>query len=251
VQLPEWLPGLHAAGERGDLLGAPDVLPLSHGPGRLDLVDLQLYGHESRLELRRLMIGSNRGRKEIAMHKRSVFLVTLCWAFAAACNGSELGGSDGGAGASAGGAFAGGTPNGGDRATGGLGTGGSATVPCPPRAPASGSSCPSSGQQCVYQDCASTGVTLATCQTTWSVTTSPCPTTVHCASYPGPLTCATGQICLVSAGGTIDAECIDNACGAAPVDCSCLGVCAGVCNVMSSSTGVTMYCNTCPQGGCP
>jgi hypothetical protein len=56
-------------------------------------------------------------------------------------------------------------------------------------------------------------------------------------------------LCLVREGDR-DARCVDNACGTAPVDCSCLGVCAGVCSVLSNSTGVTMYCNTCPQGGC-
>jgi hypothetical protein len=187
------------------------------------------------------------------MQPLSGFLVALCLAFGVACNGNELGESDGGAGAPSGGRFAtggGGATNGGNRATGGMGTGGSATVPCPTMAPASGSSCTTSGQQCVYQECATTGVTVATCQTTWSVTTSPCAGTVRCTSYPGTLTCATGQICLVRAGGTIDAQCVDNACGTAPVDCSCLGVCTGICSVLPSSAGVTMYCNTCPQGGC-
>jgi hypothetical protein len=36
------------------------------------------------------------------------------------------------------------------------------------------------------------------------------------------------------------------------VSCDCIQNCAGVCTVIGSATsGITINCNTCPQGGCP
>ncbi len=177
------------------------------------------------------------------MRGLAMVAVGLGLALFAGCDGSELPDTDGGA--SGGGFAAGGS--GGDRATGG--TGGNATVACPRVAPASGSSCTASGQSCIYEDCGRSGVTVATCQDTWSVTTSACSETVRC-PYPSSQTCSAGQICIVYAGGALYARCVDNPCGTGPVDCSCLGVCSGVCNTLSTTSGVAVYCNTCPQGGC-
>ena len=129
-------------------------------------------------------------------------------------------------------------------------TGGASGVACPSAAPQQGATCNSAGQICSYQNCATTGVSVATCQGHWSVSTTPCSGTVTCASAPGQRTCGQGQICLVRAGGTIDVQCVDNTCGSAPVDCACLGSCAGVCTLQTNTTGLTMYCNACPQGGC-
>ena len=179
------------------------------------------------------------------MRGLSTIAVGLWLAVFAGCDGTES--PDGDGGASGGGLAAGGGGGGGGRATGG--TGGNATVACPPVAPASGSSCTASGQSCVYQDCAGAGVTVASCQDTWSVTTTVCGDTVRC-PYPSSQTCAAGQICIVYAGGALYAQCVDNPCGTGPVECGCLGVCSGVCNTLSSTSGVTVYCNTCPQGGC-
>ena len=160
------------------------------------------------------------------------------------------GGWFGSGGASPGGSQpTGGQPSqGGAPITGGTGTGGA--VPCPAEAPPSGMSCSASGQRCVYQDCAALGVTVASCQSTWSLTTTPCGSVVLCASYSGSTTCSTGQICKVYAGGALLADCVENTCGTGPIDCTCLGICSGVCSTLTNTTGVTVYCNTCTQGIC-
>jgi hypothetical protein len=62
------------------------------------------------------------------------------------------------------------------------------------------------------------------------------------------MTCPAGTFCRVSQGGAIFAQCEQNTCGAGPVTAACTPNCAVT---YSLEAGVTVTCNTCPQGGCP
>lgn len=122
---------------------------------------------------------------------------------------------------------------------------------CPAQAPLASSPCARTGLECIYQSCSTTGISVAICQGTWSVTSHPCPAEVQCSAMVSTNGCSPGQICLTLAGGAYMESCIDNTCGAGPIDCSCLSSCSGVCKLNAYSTGLALMCNTCPQGGCP
>jgi hypothetical protein len=118
---------------------------------------------------------------------------------------------------------------------------------CPSTPPTNASSCGSTDMTCFYDNCPSTGRTRAGCAGgKWTVQTGAC-STVDC--YPLP--CSSGQICLEIFGGAAEVQCVDNACGQGPVTPEC-GTTSGGCVVNATLTsGVTITCNTCPQGGCP
>jgi hypothetical protein len=121
------------------------------------------------------------------------------------------------------------------------------TPTCPQTPPTNTLSCGSASMTCFYDNCPSTGRTQARCAGgTWTVQTAAC-STVNCISR----TCPSGQICLVTEGGAVGVQCVDNACGQGPVTAEC-GTGIGGCVVNATLTGgVTITCNTCPQGGCP
>jgi hypothetical protein len=146
-----------------------------------------------------------------------------------ACGGSGAAPADGGGGASGSG-----------------GAGGSAVMACPAALPVSGAAC-AGAPTCFYEDCEVTGRSVARCTNgAWTVETGAC-TGVYCLSQ----TCAPGQLCLMSGGGALLVQCIDNGCGSAAIACGCLQSCAGNCTVGGSlSSGVTIQCNTCPSNQC-
>ena len=200
------------------------------------------------------------------MVRLSVLLFSLV-ACASACGNSEggtyvaTGGNAGSTGGSSAGTNSGG--KGGSVATGGVagisgsggataGAGGSAGAPaeCPQTAPADGSPCDMAGQSCYYQDCAGAGLSTAQCvSASWSVKTSAC-ATFSCSGIGDQ--CTAGQICSVTQGGAIFATCMENPCGTGPVTCDCVNPGCAACNVSAyTGSGITVTCNTCPQGGCP
>jgi hypothetical protein len=160
---------------------------------------------------------------------------------AAGAGGGAAAGGRGGVGGSAGNAGRG-------------GTGGTSVATCPAAPPQPGSNC-TGGLNCYYEDCAGAGRTIASCVTgsaaapRWQVTTGAC-TPVSCSSSSS-LPCPAGQLCYIAAGGAVLATCGPNTCGTSPISCDCLQ-CGGICTVNGSlQSGITVTCNTCPQGGCP
>jgi hypothetical protein len=202
--------------------------------------------------------------------RRLSFLLFSIVASTNACGNSEGGtsvatggnaGTGGGTGGSSAGSNSGG--KGGSLATGGVagtaGTGGSAAgaggsagaaTQCPQNPPTDGSPCTQAGQSCYYQDCAGAGLSAAQCMgASWTVETSAC-ASFACSGFGDE--CMAGQICSVQQGGAIFAECMDNPCGTGPVTCDCVSPGCGTCNVNAyTGSGITVTCNTCPQGGCP
>jgi len=136
--------------------------------------------------------------------------------------------------------------DGGGGASGSGGGGGSVAISCPATVPVSGGACTGTAA-CFYEDCAAAGRTVARCASgAWTIETGAC-TSVTCQSQM----CAPGQLCLMSGGGALLVQCIDNACGAAAIGCSCLQSCAGSCTIDGSvQTGVTIHCNTCTSNQC-
>jgi len=137
---------------------------------------------------------------------------------------------------------------------GGGGSGGSPISPCPATPPLPGVSC-AAGMKCYYEDCAGAGRTIATCDSTahptaqWTVISAACGA-VHC-STPSTQTCASGEICVVTAGGAVSAMCVKNTCGARSISCGCVQSCYGDCIVTGSTEqGVSIYCSSCPQQTC-
>jgi hypothetical protein len=163
------------------------------------------------------------------------------------------GGANGGRGGSGGASGGGGRGGAGAAGRGGGAGGGGGSTParCPVSPPAAGGPC--DGQGCFYEDCPGTGRTAASCTNgVWVVDRRPCGT-VTCRSMAGELlTCAIGQVCFQTAGGAISpVMCIQNGCGTGAISCDCLQ-CAGTCSVSGSAdSGYYVFCNTCPQGGCP
>jgi hypothetical protein len=150
-------------------------------------------------------------------------------------------------------ATAGTTGNGGKGGTGAggaTGGAGSLTLACPANPPVHGSSCTPLPEACFYEDCAGVGRTAATCnQGAWAVQTTGC-AAVQCDGLS--TTCSSGQICSVIQGGAHLAMCTESACGTGPVTCACAGASCANCSISGSpEQGVTVICNTCPQGGCP
>ena len=148
--------------------------------------------------------------------------------------------------------------NGGAGASGAsAGSGGVVQAPtCPAIAPASASPCERAGQVCFYEDCAGAGRTVANCQNlsspglSWSVQSAACGT-VRCSGLPGMMTCASGQVCFVSQGGTISGMCEPSSCGTGPITCECAHASCGDCAISGNTQqGFTVTCNNCPQGGC-
>jgi hypothetical protein len=123
---------------------------------------------------------------------------------------------------------------------------------CPAAAPANSTACGSTSLSCFYDNCPSTGRTQATCTNgRWVVQTAAC-TAIGCLGYPNSsFNCPSGKVCIVATGGTINATCVDNGCGAGPVSNTCVAGANGCTMGASPTSGVTFTCNTCPQGGCP
>jgi hypothetical protein len=166
------------------------------------------------------------------------------------------GGRGGSGGASGGGGRGGGAAGGGGAGRAGRGGagggGGSTPARCPSSPPTAGEAC--NGPGCFYEDCPGTGRTAATCTNgLWVVDRRPCGTVTCLSTGGGLLTCAIGQICMQRAGGAIEpVMCIQNSCGTSAISCDCLPSCVGTCTVNgSASSGFSVFCNTCPQGGCP
>ena len=135
------------------------------------------------------------------------------------------------------------------------GAGGTAVATCPAVPPQSGGTC-TAGLNCYYEDCAGAGRTVASCvagstvEPRWQVATGAC-TPVTCPT-PVTLTCPAGQLCFITAGGALQVTCGTNTCGTSAISCGCLQSCSGVCSVLGFvQSGITVSCNTCPQGGCP
>ncbi|HEY6726723.1 MAG TPA: hypothetical protein VI197_21965 [Polyangiaceae bacterium] len=134
------------------------------------------------------------------------------------------------------------------------GPGGSGGVPddtCPSEPPVGNTPCKFFGGHCAYEDCAGSGRSVAVCpQGTWFVETSACSDMVYCSG--GSEICAAGEVCLVMAGGAFLQECVPNTCEGQAVDCDCTEGCFGDCTTFASAqTGITITCNTCPEGNCP
>ena len=164
------------------------------------------------------------------------------------------GGASGGAGAAAGGSGQGGAGAG---AGGGGEGGGAAQAPACPAVPPANTACDSDGQVCYYEDCAGLGRSVATCQKRggpvdrWSVESVACDV-VHCTGLPGAMSCASGQVCAVSQGGTISGMCVQATCGTGPITCECAHASCADCAISGTpQQGFTVSCNSCPQGGCP
>ena len=124
--------------------------------------------------------------------------------------------------------------------------------PCPASAPTNGAACEPTGLSCFYDACPGTGRTQALCAgSQWSVQSGACGTVI-CVGYPDTsFTCPSGTICVVSSGGTITAECVENGCGAGPVSPTCVPRAVGCSLTPFVSGGATYTCNGCSQGGCP
>ena len=118
---------------------------------------------------------------------------------------------------------------------------------CPSVAPANASSCGNTSMTCFYDGCPSTNRTQAVCSGgTWAVQTAACGS-ITC-NGPSTLTCPSGQMCLITEAGAVQAQCVTNSCGQGPVGPEC-GTTLGNCTVNASlTTGVTITCNTCPAG---
>jgi len=171
---------------------------------------------------------------------------------------SDARGGSAGAGGSALGAAGGGGKGGAGAGGPSGGTGGAIQAPaCPTTAPVGASSCDWNGQVCFYEDCAGAGRTVATCLKlgatgfSWSLQNTACGA-VHCSGLPGPMSCASGQVCSVSQSGTISGTCEQSTCGAGPITCECAHATCTNCAILGSAAqGFTVTCNNCPQGGCP
>jgi hypothetical protein len=120
---------------------------------------------------------------------------------------------------------------------------------CPATPPTNASSCGSTNMTCFYDNCPGTSRTQAACAGgTWTVQSAACGK-VSC-NGPSLLTCPSGQICLITEAGSVGAQCVDNACDQGPVSPQC-GTSLSLCSMNATLTsGVTITCNTCPQGGC-
>ncbi|HKO50384.1 MAG TPA: hypothetical protein VJV79_21825, partial [Polyangiaceae bacterium] len=149
-----------------------------------------------------------------------------------------------------GGGGKGGTEGGGKGGTGGGAAGGAGapTLGCPATPPVVGSACASNHEACFFEDCSGVGRTAATCEGgTWTVRTTACGA-VQCLSG----TCSSGQICAVTQGGAQIATCVESTCGTGPLTCACAGASCSICSIGGTiEQGITVTCNTCPQGGCP
>jgi hypothetical protein len=130
---------------------------------------------------------------------------------------------------------------------------GSVSPPCPQAAPASGSACIAGQSACFYEDCSNGGRTQATCTAgQWAIETGACGT-VSCqgVSVSGSgRTCASGQVCLVHAGGALLVSCIANECGTGPASPDCSTFTTQCTPYFSITSGITYYCNSCADPPC-
>lgn len=122
-----------------------------------------------------------------------------------------------------------------------------AETPCPAAPPTNGP-CTQNGQECFYESCSTYGRVRAVCSAgTWTVETGACNSST-CGQGPQ---CTTGQACLTLAGGALLIDCTPNNCDGL-VECDCIQGCYPQCTLTSTlADGVSVYCNTCPQGNCP
>jgi hypothetical protein len=136
----------------------------------------------------------------------------------------------------------------GGAASGGSATGGStSTEQCPQSPPTNGNSCGTKAVTCFYDNCPSSGRTLAVCMNgNWSVQTgTSC--NVSCGSPTSTsFPCQSDQICLV-VGGT-SASCAQNTCSQGLIAPACLG--NSSCTLSASlSNGATLNCAASSTGG--
>ena len=136
-----------------------------------------------------------------------------------------------------------------------------APATCPQTPPANASACGGGSLTCFYEDCASTGRTLATCSgRTWTVQTAACGP-VTCSSLLGQTTtCLAGQACVIttSIGGAyqVTPGCYSS-CGPGLFNPQCVNGAGDNCSGSYSLTsGVSISCyhnsSSCGQGqgGC-
>ena len=137
-----------------------------------------------------------------------------------------------------------------------------APATCPQTPPANASGCGSGSVTCFYEDCASTGRTLAVCAGgTWTVQTAACGPggPMSCSANGTTSTCTAGEMCVIttSVGGAylVRADCRPT-CGPGLVTPQCIDNAGNNCFATYSLTsGVTVNCSnyfSCGsgQGGC-
>jgi hypothetical protein len=128
-----------------------------------------------------------------------------------------------------------------------IGAGGSSASGCPQAAPTNGAVC-NQEDHCFYEDCATSGRTVASCSgKSWQVTTGAC-TPFSCYGVPDgvQITCPQGQICLAPFGK--DPVCVSQTCGTGPLMAECVSGAAGFCQINgSAAAGITLFC--CPYAG--
>ena len=124
-----------------------------------------------------------------------------------------------------------------------------APTPCPADPPTQGATC-SGSTACFYERCSTYGQVRAQCSSNqWTVETGTCGQ-VTCGLSGGDQ-CAAGQACVIRQGGAFLADCNPHSCSGL-VECDCVQGCLPGCAVNGVvGTGVTVTCNTCPQGNCP
>jgi hypothetical protein len=122
------------------------------------------------------------------------------------------------------------------------------STPCPSTPPAKDSTCV--GQSvCSYEDCPGTGHTQASCRSgKWAISSGSCGSVI-CLGVSTGTTCVSGQACLVRVGGTLSVSCIANPCGTGLVSADCSAATAGCTPILSTSSGLTFYCDMCPGDG--
>ena len=121
--------------------------------------------------------------------------------------------------------------------------------PCPTEPPQQGASC-SGATTCFYERCSTYGRVRAQCSASqWVVETGTCGQ-LEC-GMSGTQQCAAGQACVIRQGGAFLVDCMPNSCNGL-VNCDCVQGCFPGCAMDGTvATGVTVTCNTCPQGNCP
>ncbi len=119
---------------------------------------------------------------------------------------------------------------------------------CPAAPPSQDLPCPSTGETCVYERCASDGLVSATCVAgTWSVSTESC----AAASCQGN-SCGEGYVCAANVGGALIIDCRPHECADGPLTCEC--VCGPDVQCTAGDQygeGALFSCNTCTSNICP
>lgn len=119
-------------------------------------------------------------------------------------------------------------------------------APCPAQPPQQGTSC-GSATTCFYERCSTYGRVRAQCAANqWTVETGTC-----AEGECGPTQCTAGQACVVRQGGALLSDCMPNTCNGL-VTCDCVQGCFQGCRMEGTvGAGMTVTCNTCPEGNCP